>query len=498
MSGSPGITGRMSLTRRLNKLDQRAFEAVAQAHLPGFESVLPRLSRAADNSLLWFGTAAAFGLTRRPHLRRAALRGVIGISVASPIANLAGKHAFRRKRPILDLVPQARRRWAIPTSHAFPSGHSAAATAFATAVAIEARPRVALPIAGLAAAVSVSRVYTGAHYPGDVLAGIGIGALAGVTTRLVWPARPSVSHVVRAGAVECDPPRSTEDGQGIVAVVNPDAGPEPSIADAIGKQLPAAEIVELGPEDDVSTILDKAAGRAEVLAVAGGDGTMNAGAQAALKHNVPLLPIPGGTLNRFARTLGIETAPDAIAAYRSGCLARVDVGRIEQSEGEDLVFLNTASFGAYTDLVDRRERLEDRLGKWPALAVAAIRVLRNWEPQQVVIDGRLRHVWLAFIGNCEYGTRGTTPTWRRRLSDGRLDIRLITTTGPAGRLRALAAVLVGHLHLTPGYSAWYAGSLRLAAPEGDLRIARDGETCTVQPGVVFTKHAAALQVFCPV
>ncbi|MBC6460534.1 bifunctional phosphatase PAP2/diacylglycerol kinase family protein [Actinomadura sp. HBU206391] len=488
----------MSLTRTLNKLDRRAFEAVAEAHLPGFESVLPTLSRAADNSLLWFGTAAAFGLSRKPHLRRAALRGVIGISVASPIANLAGKHAFRRKRPILDLVPQGRRRWAVPTSHAFPSGHAAAATAFATAVAMEARPRISLPIAGLAAAVALSRVYTGAHYPGDVLAGIGIGAGAGIATRLVWPARPSVSHVVRTGGVECDSPTITEDGQGIVAVVNPDAGPGPSIADTIGKQLPAAEIVELGPDDDVASILDKAAGRAEVLAVAGGDGTMNAGAQAALKHDVTLLPIPGGTLNRFARTLGIETVPDAIAAYRSGCVTRVDVGRVEQPDGEDLVFLNTASFGAYTELVDRRERLEDRLGKWPALAVAATRVLRNWEPDEVVIDGRIRHVWLAFIGNCEYGTRGTTPTWRRRLSDGRLDIRLITTSGPSGRLRALAAVLVGHLRLTPGYSAWHAGAMRLSAPEGRLRLARDGETCEVQPSVVFGKHPAALQVFCPV
>jgi diacylglycerol kinase family enzyme/membrane-associated phospholipid phosphatase len=487
----------MSLTRRLNKLDRWAFEAVAQAHLPGFESVLPRLSRAANNSLLWFGTAAALGLTGRPHLRRAALRGVIGISMASPVANLAGKHAFRRKRPILDLVPQGRRRWAVPTSHAFPSGHSAAATAFATAVAMEARPRVALPIAGVAAAVALSRVYTGAHYPGDVLAGAGIGALSGIATRLVWPARPPISHVVRTGGVECDSPTVTEDGQGVIAVVNRDAGPGPSIADAVSRQLPAAEIVELGPEDDVGTILDKAAGRAEVLAVAGGDGTMNAGAQAALKHDVPLLPIPGGTLNRFARTLGIETAADAIAAYHGACLTRVDVGRVEQSEGEDLIFLNTASFGAYTDMVDRRERLEDRIGKWPALAVAATRVLRNWEPQQVIIDGRLRHVWLAFIGNCEYGTRGTTPTWRRRLSDGRLDIRLITTKRSSGRLRAIGAVLVGHLRLIPGYSAWHAGAMRLSVPEGELRIARDGETCSVQPSVVFGKEAAALQVFCP-
>jgi diacylglycerol kinase family enzyme/membrane-associated phospholipid phosphatase len=485
----------MSIRSALNKLDRRAFEAVATAHLPGLESVLPRLSHAADNSLLWFGTATALGLTRRPHLRRAALRGSIGIALASPVANLAGKQAFRRKRPIVDLVPQARRRWAIPTSHAFPSGHSAAATAFAAGVAMEAPLTVALPVAGAAAAVAFSRVYTGAHYPGDVLAGIGIGALAAMATRLVWPTRPPISHVVRTGLT--DIPRAGQDGRGVVAVVNPNAGPGRSIADTIAKQLPAAEVVELAPEDDVAAILDKAAERADVLAVAGGDGTMNSGAQAALRHDVPLLPIPGGTLDRFARTLGIETTADALAAYRDGHMARVDVGRIRQPEGQEFIFLNTASFGAYTELVDRRERLEDRIGKWPALAVAATRVLRDWQPEEVVIDGRTRHVWLAFIGNCKYGARGTTPTWRRRLADGKLDIRLIATGRRAGRLRAVAAVLAGHLHLTPGYSSWRSPEMRLSAPGGDLRLAHDGETRSVQPSVTFGKYPASLAVICP-
>ncbi|HEV7932752.1 MAG TPA: diacylglycerol kinase family protein [Actinomadura sp.] len=486
----------MSLRTSLNKLDRQAFEAVATAHLPGLESVLPRLSRMANNSLLWFGTATALGLTRRPHLRRAALRGAIGIAVASPVANLAGKRAFRRKRPIVDLVPQGRRRWALPTSPAFPSGHSASATAFATGVALEAPPYIAVPIAGLAGAVAFSRIYTGAHYPGDVLAGIGIGALAGVATRLAWPTRPPISHVVRM-SLTSDVARTSADGQGVVAIVNPDAGPGSSVAAAISRRLPAAEIVELGPGDDVGTILDKAAERADVLAAAGGDGTMNAGARAALKHDVPLLPVPGGTLNRFARTLGIETVEDALAAYREGRVARVDVGRIERPDDEDLVFLNTAGFGAYTQLVDRRERLESRIGKWPALAVAATRVLRHCEPAEVVIDGRTRRVWLAFIGNCEYGTRGTTPTWRGRLTGGKLDIRLIEASGGAGRLRAVAAVLAGHLRLTPGYSAWRSDTMRLSAPGGRLRIATDGETSSVAPTVVFGKRPASLAVICP-
>ena len=64
----------------------------------------------------------------------------------------------------------------MPTSRSFPSGHSAAAFAFATGVA-DISPAAAIPLRALAAVVAYSRVHTGVHFPGDVIA----GALTGVT-----------------------------------------------------------------------------------------------------------------------------------------------------------------------------------------------------------------------------------------------------------------------------------------------------------------------------
>ncbi|WP_033322094.1 bifunctional phosphatase PAP2/diacylglycerol kinase family protein [Actinomadura atramentaria] len=498
--------------RALADLDRRAFDRVASARLTGLEPVLPVLSRTADHGVLWFAAAAGLAATRRVALRRAALRGVIGIGVASPLVNLLGKRAFRRHRPVLDLVPPRRVRWRPPASHAFPSGHSASAAAFATGVALEAPPAVALPVAAVAGAVAFSRVYTGAHFPGDVLVGVFLGAAVGVGTRFVWPARPQVAKVTRTGGERV---QIAQDGQGMVVVVNADSGdnaadggrrllrpPAELALELVRRELPAARIVRPDPDDDLAKVLDEAAADAEVLAVIGGDGTVNAAAVAALRHRVPLLPIPGGTFDHFARALGIELPADAVAAYRGGCLGRADVGFVTQVSGEgdgtddDLLFLNTASFGAYPELVDRRERLEGRLGKWPALAVAAARTLRHAQPVEMVVGGRTVRVWLGFVGNCAFGSQGPAPTWRDRLDDGRLDVRVVVAADRAPRLRALAAVLLGHLHLTRGYRHWRADALDLVAPAGGLRLARDGEVTTVSSALGFGKYARELRVFC--
>lgn len=59
--------------------------------------------------------------------------------------------------------------------------------------------------------------------------------------------------------------------------------------------------------------------------------------------------------------------------------------------------------------MEAREQLETTIGKWPALTVALVRVLRDNDPFEITIDGRARRIWMIFIGNCAYDPAGFAP-----------------------------------------------------------------------------------------
>jgi undecaprenyl-diphosphatase len=110
--------------------------------------------------------------------------GLASVAVTATVLNLGVKPIVRRRRPdrAAEEVPLSRQ-VPMPSSTAFPSGHSAAAFAFATGVG-HVLPTAGFPLRALAALVGYSRVHAGVHYPVDVLAGALLGgALAQATTR---------------------------------------------------------------------------------------------------------------------------------------------------------------------------------------------------------------------------------------------------------------------------------------------------------------------------
>jgi undecaprenyl-diphosphatase len=165
------------------RIDVALYAAIAQTPTPTLDQAMARLSHAADYSRLSLASAAALAATGGRHGRRAAANGLASVAVAASVINLAVKPLGHRRRPdrAAGQVPLARH-VRMPSSTSFPSGHAAAAFAFATGVG-HVLPPAALPLRALAALVAYSRVHTGVHYPGDIVAGALMGTtLAQITT----------------------------------------------------------------------------------------------------------------------------------------------------------------------------------------------------------------------------------------------------------------------------------------------------------------------------
>ncbi|HUR14872.1 MAG TPA: phosphatase PAP2 family protein [Mycobacteriales bacterium] len=478
----------MQLHRVLHRLDEAGYVLAHRGDSQAVDTGLAWVTRSADFSAIWLAAAAVLAGTGGRRGRRAAARGLLSLGLTSALANGPLKTAVRRPRPGVDLIPVGRSRHRRTRTSSFPSGHSASAAAFAVGASSEL-PAAAAVLAPMATLVGISRVRTGAHYPGDVVAGMALGAGVALATRRVWPVPPG-----RPAAVgRPDPALASRDGAGVRVVANPDAGPSGSKTptDVLMEQLPRLEVVE-HDGDDLLEALQKAASGATALGAAGGDGSVNAAAATAMEHDLPLLVVPAGTLNHFARDVGLDSAEDAAAAVHAGSVTEVDVGLIG-----DQVFLNTASLGSYAELVHAREKLEGRIGKWPAVVVALGGVLRGHTPVELEIDGSHRRVWMVFFGNCRYRPSGFAPSWRERLDDGLVDVRVVDAEMPFARARLLLAVLTGTLGRCRVYEQRTAQSVRIRSLEGPLKVARDGEVEEGPEELVVRKAAQRLRVYAP-
>ncbi|MGW5456017.1 diacylglycerol kinase family protein [Nocardia sp. NPDC003979] len=477
-----------TLHEGLSDLDRRLFDAVADSPSPLLDLTMRPLSAAADHSKLWMVIAAGLGLGGLSS-RRGAARGLGSIAVTSLVVNQGLKRIYPRIRPVFDTVPLARARHQ-PTSTSFPSGHAAVAAAFAVGVGLENRTAGYL-LTGLAGAVGLSRVATGAHYPGDVLAGFAVGAgIAIAGARLVPPVDDSRIMI---------PPPTVEriatdpDGAGLVVVLNPASGDGTGgrVAQQIRKELPKAEIIELVKDCDIEAVAAQAARRADFLGVAGGDGTVATLAAHAVATGKPLAVFPAGTFNHFAKDVGCDTVSAVVESIRQGRVARVDVVWLNDST----LLLNTASIGAYPEFVRTRTRYQRRrIGRVTATIRALRKVLRHTSPVKVRIEGRPATVSFFFLGNSMYGAPSFVPGRRSRLDDGVLDVRYLEDGHRFATMRLLLSWISGRMRNSKVYRELQAPVVTIEADE-PFRVAHDGEPGSLHERARFRVAYRELRVF---
>jgi diacylglycerol kinase family enzyme len=235
----------------------------------------------------------------------------------------------------------------------------------------------------------------------------------------------------------------------------------------------------------------------DAVVVAGGDGTVSAVAGSLVDTGIPLGIIPLGTLNHFAADLAIPTElQEAAAIIASGEMRSVDAGEVN-----DHIFINNSSIGLYPLAVREREALQARLGKWPAMILAGLRL--SWRLPRLHLrvhlpEGNLpRRTPLVFIGNNRYQMRRLAAPRRSVLDAGQLCI-LLAPDAPRHQLARIAArVLLGTLDPERDLDGLCCSHLQVTAHRHLLPVALDGEVMHLAPPLRYRIRPAALRVLAP-
>lgn len=253
--------------------------------------------------------------------------------------------------------------------------------------------------------------------------------------------------------------------------------------------------------DALRAALEEArAGRLDGVVVGGGDGSVSTAAGVLAGSEVPLGVLPLGTLNHFAKDIGMPTDLDeAVAAIGRGHVRPVDVGEVN---GE--VFVNNSLLGIYPYMVTERERRRERhgIGKWPAMGLAFLRMLWRFPRRRVAItvEGATKpyRTPLLFVGVNEYSLERMKMRRARGMSGGELWLFVAKHRDPLAFLWFAARTQFGGLRQEGDFEMLRVTSAEVTLRASRVPVSRDGEVERMRGPLAYKVRPGALKVFAPV
>jgi diacylglycerol kinase family enzyme len=249
---------------------------------------------------------------------------------------------------------------------------------------------------------------------------------------------------------------------------------------------------------DLNSLADRARAAGGLVVGGGGDGTIAAVAAALVGTDTTLGVLPMGTLNHFARDLGIPLElENAVQTLFTGKVARVDVGEVNGR-----MFLNNSSIGFYPRIVQEREREQPHgRSKWVAFVQAAARIVQQPRTLHVELDEdhsrrQSYDTPFVFIGNNRYSLTGLEIGTRAILDGGKL---WVCAAPYAGRLTLIALALEALLGLVrdADLAAFETEQTDVHTHRDHVRVATDGEVNVMRTPLHYRSRPGALRVVVP-
>jgi diacylglycerol kinase family enzyme len=271
------------------------------------------------------------------------------------------------------------------------------------------------------------------------------------------------------------------------------------IADRLREQGLAAQILPASNGREIRRLARQARQEGcRMLVAAGGDGTVSSVASFVAGTELTLGVLPTGTLNHFARDLGIPLAlNDAIRTLKTGQPLLVDVAEVNGR-----IFVNNSNLGLYPRLVAQRQaRQRSGWSKWTAFFWALLATVRRFPFLYVRLQagGRTfaRKTPFVFVGNNLYVLEGLRIGSRPSLTRGELCLCVAHRVGRWGMARLALQALFGRLRKDRDFDLMCAQEILVDTRRKRLRVSLDGEVLRMRPPLRYCTRPAALRVMVP-
>jgi diacylglycerol kinase family enzyme len=237
-------------------------------------------------------------------------------------------------------------------------------------------------------------------------------------------------------------------------------------------------------------------GEIEAIVIGGGDGSVRTAASVLAGTGVPLGVLPLGTLNHFAKDLGISLqVEEAAAVIVAGRTRRVDLAEVN---GE--TFINNSSIGIYPYMVIDRERrmAQHKIAKWMAAVPAFFRMLRNFPRRRLRISAegfaRPYRTPCLFVGNNEYGMELFSFGRRPSLDGGKLWFYVVKPREPLQFFWMVCRLCFGRIDQVRDLDTFELIEAEVSAKTSRLPVALDGEVQIMQTPLRYRSRPQALTV----
>lgn len=170
---------------RIQSIDNSVLERIGRIHRPALNRIMIIISKAGNFGFIWWMVCIPFFVL--PNWRITGFNFVFALCFAHLMGEIILKHIVRRVRPCHHL-DEDEQLIDPPRFYSFPSGHTTASFAFVGVALMKCTPAVFFPILTLAALIAFSRIYLRVHYLTDVLCGILLGLICGISSVFIFNA----------------------------------------------------------------------------------------------------------------------------------------------------------------------------------------------------------------------------------------------------------------------------------------------------------------------